>query len=102
MSLWVKINLIIQFMFYFLFAIFYFLEGNPILDPINLALFITFLIGSIIWVITWKIWFFFETEKRYTSQFTYYCTKNLLVYCIYLLSVWIVFNVASDLLELPI
>ena len=108
MSLWVKINLIIHFLFCML------LIGVEIAEQYNIhttgdgfsfsllttifsfgnlegwfLILIVFLIGSIIWVVSWKIWVLFESkhekiEHTSKSTFEYYAVKNLIVYGIWM------------------
>ena len=105
MSLWVKINLIIHFLFCMLIIIanikvdktgdgFSFSLLKTIFSFANLGVLIIFLIGSIIWVLSWNLWGFFEPRYKkleHTSQstFQYYAFKNLIVFAKQI-SLWLV------------
>ena len=122
MSLWVKINLIIHFLICMLIIGFGIIEQYNIHttgDGFSFSLLTTifsftnlkahslvliiFLIGSIIWVVSWKIWVLFERkhekiENTSKSTIEYYATKNLIVYGIWMLYMYVALGQGLNLL----
>ena len=79
MSIWVIINILIQFIVFFFVA--YLAEGNTLLSFFNLGILIWFLSGAIVWIISWKIYSFFVTN--YGPPFDYYAKKTGSIYVIW-------------------